>query len=41
MGIEIVILFSVYLDLLHWGKNYIANFTAVEEKITASFIAVM
>ena len=28
MGIETIEVFSVYLDLLHWGKQFIDNFTA-------------
>ena len=30
MGIEIIELFSVYLDLPHWEKEFIDEFTAVE-----------
>ena len=42
MGTEIInlLLFPVYSDLLHWGKEFIDEFTAVEKKFTASFIAV-
>ena len=32
MGIEVIKLFSVYLDLLHWEKEFIDEFTAVEKK---------
>ena len=39
MGIEIIKLFSVYLSLLHWGEEFINEFTAVEKNFTASFIA--
>ena len=40
MGNEIIKLFSVYSDLLHRGKEFIDEFTAVEKNFTASFIAV-
>ena len=40
MGIEIIKLFSVYSHLLHWGEEFIDEFSVVEKKFTASFIAV-
>ena len=41
MRIEISKIFSVYLNLLHWGEKFVDDFTAVEKKLfTASFIAV-
>ena len=37
---EIIKLFSLYLDLLHWEKNLYINLLLWRRNYTASFIAV-